>query len=338
MDYNNDGILDLISGSYDPGDLYLSLGQGDGKYAAMESIVDKNGLPLVHHPEELASWQGLDEEKQTSGNTDAIMLRVASFGSWPTTVDWDADGDLDMLIGSFGGQLFLRKNVGTRAKPEYDPEAIQIQADGKPLQVEKHAAPVIADWNQDGKWDLVVGSGDGAVGWFENVGTAQAPKFGKYNPLVAPGADSKFLVQYIGEGELPGLGVRAQICVTDYDQDGTLDLIVGDYSDVKVLRELNDEEIIEQAKVQKEIEALMAESAKVQKKYSDQYEETGEYDDEAFQEEMKKFPEAYEKLAERDEEFIKESRRASFIWLFRGRGGDAPNSLLKKGADPLRPF
>ena len=34
MDYDNDGILDFISGSYDPGDLYLFRGEGKGKLQA----------------------------------------------------------------------------------------------------------------------------------------------------------------------------------------------------------------------------------------------------------------------------------------------------------------
>ena len=123
MDYDDDGILDFVSGSYDPGDLYLFRGEGDGKYAAVEKIVDQDGLALVHHPKEFAEWSNLEESEQASGEMDTIMLRVASFGSWPATVDWDADGDLDMLIGSFGGDLFLRQNIGTRSQPEYDATA-----------------------------------------------------------------------------------------------------------------------------------------------------------------------------------------------------------------------
>lgn len=318
MDYDNDGILDLISGSYDPGDLYLFRGQGNGKYAAVEQIVDQAGLALVHHPKEFAEWNNLEKEIQNSGEMDSVMLRVASFGSWPATVDWDADGDLDMLIGSFSGDLFLRTNVGTREKPEYDATAIPVQADGEPLHVNLHAAPVVADWNEDGTWDLVVGSGDGAVGWFENTGTNGKPKFGPYNELVSPGADSKFFVQNLNEGESPKLGVRAQICVTDYDLDGRLDLIVGDYSDVNWLRDMSAEEKKEQAEVQAVIDSLMQESAKVQKKYAAQY-EAGEYDDEKYQAEMKKFSERYSEIETQSKAFIKESRRASFVWLFRRR-------------------
>ena len=244
MDYDNDGILDFISGSYDPGDIYLFRGLGDGQFAAVENLVDENDLTLVHHPAELAKWEALSEAEQQAANQsvndETILWRLSSFGSWPSIVDWDNDGDNDILIGSFGGQLFLRTNKGTRSEPFYDSEAIQLKTNGKPLQVNMHAAPNVVDWDMDGRWDLVVGSGDGAVGWFRNVGDADAPKFEGYRPLILPAADQKFLQQNLKPGEDPTHAVRAQVCVTDYNLDGLPDLLVGDYSDINWLNDLSE--------------------------------------------------------------------------------------------------
>ena len=50
MDLDGDGKLDLISGSYDPGDLYLFRGLGRGKFAAREVIRDKSGKPVLKMP------------------------------------------------------------------------------------------------------------------------------------------------------------------------------------------------------------------------------------------------------------------------------------------------
>jgi hypothetical protein len=44
---------------------------------------------------------------------------VASFGSFPALVDWDGDGDLDLLSGSSDGGVFLFKNDGSRTEPEF---------------------------------------------------------------------------------------------------------------------------------------------------------------------------------------------------------------------------
>ena len=47
MDFDGDGTLDLISGSYDPGELYLFRGRGHGKFASSEVIKDKSGRAIL---------------------------------------------------------------------------------------------------------------------------------------------------------------------------------------------------------------------------------------------------------------------------------------------------
>ena len=79
MDYDADGILDFISGSYDPGDLYLFRGLGKGEYAARELLRDENDVPLVHHPKDLVIYHDLKragKKKDTAGKQ-----AVVSWGS-----------------------------------------------------------------------------------------------------------------------------------------------------------------------------------------------------------------------------------------------------------------
>ena len=97
VDYDGDGVLDMLSGSYDPGECYWFRGEGDGRYAAIETLVGADGKPVLRVPGQQQNYQ--------------------SFGSWPVTVDWDADGDLDLLVGGFDGTVFVRLNEGTREKP-----------------------------------------------------------------------------------------------------------------------------------------------------------------------------------------------------------------------------
>lgn len=255
MDYDNDGILDFLSGSYDPGDVYLFRGLGKGRYAKVQKLRDKDSVPIVHHPKQLIEYERIRVEGDQNSD-DAIQNRVASFGSWVAPVDWENDGDLDLLIGSFRGRIYLRKNEGSRTSPVYSPESIAVQADGARLQVEDHANPVVADWNEDGRWDLVVGASDGSVVWYENTGTANAPRFEKRELLVQPKADGIFLTQHLEPGEEPAPGVRAQICVVDYDLDGRLDLVLGDYSNCKRLRALDDDERSEFDRILEAIEEM----------------------------------------------------------------------------------
>ena len=234
MDFDGDGKLDLISGSYDPGELYLFRGQGQGKFAAREVIDDKSGKPILKVPDQK------DE--------------VESFGSWMALVDWDDDGDLDILVGTFEGTMFLRTNEGTRTKPEYATANQWVKVGAKTLRVPggEHATPVIADWDGDGRWDILTGSGGGGVYWYRNEGQPGKPQFAAPVTLVAKH-------EGIGYGELldpdrgPKPGIRSQIAVTDYDGDAKLDLLVGDFCTyLHVKKDLSPDQRREYESVQKQ--------------------------------------------------------------------------------------
>jgi hypothetical protein len=233
VDFDGDGVLDMVSGCYDPGDVYLFRGLGRGEYEAGKPILDEAGVPLVHHPREYVEFTTKYEKTKEKNSEAALQARVASFGSWPAVVDWDGDGDLDVLIGSFGGGLFLRANLGTRSEPRYAKDSVAVEAGGRALQVHGHAAPAVGDWDADGTWDVIVGADDGSVAWFRNGGTKTAPRLEAGRTLLPARARQKFITQYLRPGEEPQRGVRHQICVTDYDGDGKLDLIVGDHSSVR---------------------------------------------------------------------------------------------------------
>jgi len=371
VDYDGDGVLDIISGCYDPGDIYLIRGLGDGRYAAVEALFDEDYTPLVHHPQELkryldaknsandqvasfGSWTppmdgDADSKKKRTpkilhpkkmkrylDSEDSAKDKVASFGSWATPMDWDADGDLDMLIGTFSGQIFLRTNVGTRESPQYDPSSTKVFADGKPFKVDSHASLVAADWNDDGLVDLVVGSGDGGVGWYENSGIPEQPKFGAKRLLVAAPSDSIFLWQFLYPDEASVPGTRAQICVSDYNGDGRLDLLVGDYcSRVELNRDWPEEQKAEMFAAFRRSQESLKRTTTLQKEFSDRFAAAKESDDIdikdvnlEFQNEL--FRRAAEQksapfsLSKENEELVKQllddAKPASKVWLYLRKG------------------
>ncbi len=328
MDFDNDGILDMISGSYDPGDIYLFRGLGKGEYSAAEKITDSAGVPLVHHPVELVRYE--QSTKDPAANEEkAIQDRVASFGSWPEVVDWDGDGDLDLLIGSFGGEIYLRVNEGERARPSFSPGSVRLEGAGGPLKVNGHAQPVAADWDRDGVWDLVVGSDVGAVQWYRNIGSATAPEFAAAQNLIPAAADVKFLEQKLLPDQIPCQGVRAQICVTDYNGDGWLDLFVGDYSDIKWIRELSEEEQVAKEADEAAMKELAAELQALGY-------------DEAVRDKRQALVEKYVALEEAAKKYYLESRSASFVWLYlrrppaaqSGKSGDTSAASGAHAAGP----
>jgi hypothetical protein len=190
--------------------LYLFRGLGGGKFAAREVIKDKSGKPILRMPNQ--------------------KDRIESFGSWMTLVDWYDRGVLDILVGTFDGNMFLRRNEGTRTKPAYATENEWVMVGKKRLRVPggEHANPVIADWDGDGRWDIITGSADGGVYWYRNIGKRGQPVFAPPVALI-PKHDGMGYDEMLDAGQPPRPGIRSQITVVDYDGDGKLDILLGDF-------------------------------------------------------------------------------------------------------------
>lgn len=252
MDFDGDGITDLISGSYDPGEVYLFRGKGKGELAARETITDKGGKPVVRVPDQ--------------------KDKVESFGSWLALVDWDDDGDLDILLGGFDGSIVVRLNEGTRTKPAYaTANVVPTTTDGKPLKVpEHHANPVVVDWDGDGRWDIVSGCSDGGVYFFRNVGGKGKPAFDPPVALLKP-HDGVGYGEFLDIDEEPKPGIRSQIAVCDYNGDGKPDLLVGDFCTyMRPRADLTADQRAAMKDLRAKMEALQPKTTAEAKKLSDQ--------------------------------------------------------------------
>jgi len=78
------------------------------------------------------------------------------------------------------------------------------------------AAPAVADWDEDGRKDLILGSLDGKVRYFRNEGTDTAPDFRNMVVLRENGVD------------LVVPNWRSTPVIADIDGDGKKDLLSGD--------------------------------------------------------------------------------------------------------------
>lgn len=64
----------------------------------------------------------------------------------------------------------------------------RIESNGVPIDLGNYTAPVMFDWNGDGKKDMVVGQfSQGQIAFFENVGEDSAPVFAGLDYLRADG-------------------------------------------------------------------------------------------------------------------------------------------------------
>ena len=125
----------------------------------------------------------------------------------PALGDLDADGDPDLLIGTWNQGVLLFRNDGSAREPRWIADAAATIA----LPRGSHASPALGDVDQDGDLDLFLGQSSGGISVFRNDGTAQAPRF----TLV--------------EEQLAGVraGRRSSPVLVDVDGDGRLDLVVG---------------------------------------------------------------------------------------------------------------
>ena len=172
VDWNEDGKVDLLVGN-GGGYLHLFLNQGDGNLAP--GVMVKAG------------GKDLDTGSRAT----------------PCVTDWNEDGKKDLVMGNGSGEIFVYLNEGTHQQPVFGK---LLKVNGGSLDVGSDSAPDVADWNGDGKKDLVVGNDDGEIIVFINQGTNQEPRFnneGEKLPLqVGPGAIPQVLSRGRGLNDL----------------------------------------------------------------------------------------------------------------------------------------
>lgn len=201
MDLDGDGRRDVITGSW-PGELYWFRGEDGGTYAAARQLKGPDGKPL------------------NLGNASTVFA-----------MDWEGDGDLDLLVGDIDGAVHLVLN-GSGGKALEFGSASRVRVGTKSLTVDGDSAPILADWDGDGRSDLIVGAGGGSVIWCRDLAKEGAPLFGRSSVLVAP--STMWNAERGAKAPTPW-GVRTKPCVADWDGDGKLDLLVGDFGNEEVL-------------------------------------------------------------------------------------------------------
>lgn len=217
VDWDQDGNVDLV------------VGDEDGRVALVRNTGRLiNNLPQFESPKYF---------RQQSDN-----LKFGALAT-PVSVDWDDDGDEDIISGNSAGYFAFIENLSAGEKPSWkEPKLLEV--DGKPIRIQAgdngsiqgpaeakwgYTALSVADWDGDGNKDIIFNSIWGKIEWIRNTGKGLlAPKpikiIRENEPATSPAwnwwksAPDELVTQW-----------RTTPFAIDWDTDGVMDLVMLDH-------------------------------------------------------------------------------------------------------------
>lgn len=149
--------------------------------------------------------------------SEGIPITVGTRAA-PISDDWNEDDRKDLLVGNFDGNILIFINEGTDDGPLFNaPTTLQMA--GTDFDIGTRASPRVVDWDSDGLKDLLVGEVEGYIYFLKNVGSNANPLFDVAQKLVlASGEPLRYM---------PGEAPRSRLYVSDWNNDGYNDLLVG---------------------------------------------------------------------------------------------------------------
>ncbi|MBP8131756.1 MAG: VCBS repeat-containing protein [Candidatus Hydrogenedentes bacterium] len=201
-DFDADGDLDLICGEFlDKFTYFENTGTRTAPAYAAGRRLERKGAPIA---------------------MDLEMLQVIA-------VDWDKDGDADLIVGQEDGRVALLEHTGAteNGMPAFlPPRFFQQEADAVKIGV--LCTPFSVDWDADGDEDLFSGDTAGYINFVENRDGGNPPKFAP--PVYLQAGGETIHIQAGPNGSIQGPAEAkwgyTVLNVCDWDADGLLDIVL----------------------------------------------------------------------------------------------------------------
>lgn len=202
MDWNNDGILDILSGCYwttqprgqDASHLQFLEGKGGNNFAKSATIKSSSGQPLLNVPHK--------DVPKNQRKYDWRNICTHQFAA-----DVDGDGDLDLIVGNIRSAAILHENKGSAGAPSFEDHGKILFE----LPTSK-TSPHLYDWDDDGDLDFLTGGSNGAIHLAFNEGDSKTPKWTTFQEIISKRQTQDYM---------------SKLCVADWNNDELPDIIVG---------------------------------------------------------------------------------------------------------------
>ncbi|HUT30477.1 MAG TPA: FG-GAP-like repeat-containing protein [Sedimentisphaerales bacterium] len=201
-DFDGDGDLDLLCGEFvDKFTYFENVGtRTEPKYA--------KGRYLKHEGETLTM--------------DLCMIV-------PVALDWDKDGDIDLVVGQEDGRVALVENTGKVADgmPQFLPPVF-FRQQAEDVKFGALVTPYSVDWDGDGDEDLICGNTAGYIGFIENLDGGNPPRWAEPKYLKADGEVIRIMAGPNGsiQGPCEAKWGYTTLSVADWNHDGLADIII----------------------------------------------------------------------------------------------------------------
>ncbi len=149
----------------------------------------------------------------------------------PAAIDWDKDGDIDLVVGDEDGRVALIEHTGrTRdGLPRFQPPRY-FQQQAADVKFGALATPCGFDWDGDGDQDILCGNTAGDISFIENLSHAgiEHPRWAAPKLLTAGSGAIRILAGPNGsiQGPCEAKWGYTTLTVGDWDHDGRPDLVV----------------------------------------------------------------------------------------------------------------
>lgn len=302
MDWDNDGHLDILSGCYwtsgeKAGHIQLLGGDGTLSFSEAVALTNAGGKPL-----ENATIEEPENGSMAENQTKTICTHQHA-------VDYDGDGDLDLVVGCFGPEFFLYENQGSDLQRKLSETPLEL-----PIKsTSHHAAPHLADWDNDGDLDLLSGTAEGGVIISTNTGTRETPVWSKFQQLIPVSAAHE---QSTGDGAELRPSPSTRVWTYDWNADGLLDLLVGDCANI-----VNCKDGVSPEEYETRLKEYNQNMAAVQEKNQAVYEEyskvagAGEAPSEELSKKLSEASRDMMEIYDQRNEF-QDSKSTGFVWLY----------------------